>query len=82
MDNLWALAVPVIVFLVVVMPIWLVLHYRTVQARLTHIGPGEDEVVVAKSELVRLQRVAVRLDERIDSLERVLNSEFPEWRKQ
>ena len=82
MDNLWALAVPVIVFLVVVIPIWLILHYRTAQARLTHTGPGEDEVVVTKSELVRLQRVAVRLDERIDSLERVLDSEFPEWRKQ
>ena len=76
MNNLWALAVPVIVFLAVVMPIWLILHYRNERMRLEHKGVGDDEVVVAKVEIQRLQRVAVQLDQRIDSLERILDAEF------
>jgi phage shock protein B len=77
----WALAVPVIIFVALVMPIWLTLHYRTQWARMRHVEVGDGEVAISKDELARLQRIAVKLDERIVSLEQVLGSEFPNWRK-
>lgn len=81
MSISWALAVPVIIFLVVVMPIWLLLHYRTVWARMKQTGLEEGEVAVSKAELVRMQQVAGRLNERLDALESLLDAEHPEWRK-
>ena len=81
MSISWALAVPAIVFVALVMPIWLTLHYRTQWARMKHVEVGDDEVTISKDELARLQRVAAKLDERIVSLEQILESEFPNWRK-
>lgn len=77
----WALAVPVIVFLVIVMPIWLLLHYRTQWARIERDDVGEGQVAVDKTELERLRVVAGRLGERLDALERVLDAEHPNWRR-
>lgn len=76
----WALAVPVIVFVAVVGPLWLRLHYKT-QWKLIESGQvGEGQVAVDRGELSRLQRTAERLDERIDALESLLDAEVPEWR--
>ena len=76
----WALAVPVIVFVAVVGPLWLRLHYKT-QWKLIESGQvGEGQVAVDRGELSRLQRTAERLDKRIDALESLLDAEVPEWR--
>lgn len=76
----WALAVPVIVFVAIVGPLWLRLHYKT-QWKLIESGQiGEGQVAVDRDELLRLQRTAERLDKRIDALESLLDAEVPEWR--
>jgi phage shock protein B len=68
--------VVIIVFMVVVMPIWLFLHYG---ARFR-----QSKVLTAESErtLGDLSDIADRLQTRIDNLERLLDVAAPEWRKQ
>lgn len=76
----WALAVPVIVFVAVVGPLWLRLHYKT-QWKLIESGQvGEGQVAVNRDELSQLRRTAERLDTRIEALESLLDAEVPEWR--
>ena len=76
----WALAVPVIVFVAVMGPIWLRLHYKT-QWKMIEAGQlGDGQVAVDRDELARLQRVADKLDNRINNLESLLDAEVPEWR--
>lgn len=68
------LFVPLIVFLVIVAPIWLILHYATrnsASKRLT----SKDEAL-----LEELHDNARRLEERLISLERILDADTPEWR--
>jgi phage shock protein B len=64
-----------IVFLAVVMPIWLFLHYRVQWQR--------SKVLTADSErtLGDLSDIADRLEGRIGNLERLLDAAVPEWRK-
>ncbi|MEI9988257.1 MAG: envelope stress response membrane protein PspB [Aliidongia sp.] len=66
--------VVMIVFMVVVMPIWLFLHYG---ARFR-----QSKVLTADSErtLSELSDTADRLQTRIDNLERLLDAAAPEWR--
>lgn len=73
LDGLWAIG---IVFMVIVMPIWLFLHYgwRWKQARLL---TSESE-----STLAELVVLADRLESRIVTLERLLDTASPDWRRQ
>ena len=74
----WALAVPGIIFLAIVVPLWIICHYATVWVRM-RAGPGK--VVVEREELERMRALAERLDRRIQSLETILDAEAPDWRK-
>ena len=74
----WALAVPGIIFLAIVVPIWIICHYATVWVRM-RAGPGK--VVVEGAELERMRALAEKLERRIESLETILDAEAPEWRK-
>ena len=76
----WALAVPVIVFCAVVVPLWLRLHYKTQWKRLEAGEIGPDQIAVDRTEMKRLQQVANRLSTRIETLETLLDAELPEWR--
>lgn len=76
----WALAVPVIVFFAVVVPLWLRLHYKTQWKRLEAGEIGPNQVAVDREEIKRLHHVADRLSTRIDALETLLDAELPEWR--
>ncbi|MGK9235029.1 envelope stress response membrane protein PspB [Inquilinus limosus] len=67
--------VPVIVFLVIVAPIWLVLHYVT-RWRSTRTLSREDERM-----LVDLWESAKRMELRIQTLEKILDAEAPQWRR-
>lgn len=73
-DIIIAFFVPVIVFLVIVAPIWLVLHYRS-KSR-AHQALSESE----RAELVDLATRAQRMVERIETLESILDGEAPGWR--
>ena len=67
---------PLIVFLVVVVPIWLILHYRN---RRASTSPTE-MVGGADGEVTELWQTARRMEERIRTLERILDADTPNWR--
>ncbi len=70
------LEVPLIIFLAVVAPIWIIAHYVT-RWRTAKILTAEDE-----SMLSGLWETAPRLESRINTLERILDAEAPDWRNQ
>ncbi|MCL2916858.1 MULTISPECIES: envelope stress response membrane protein PspB [Shewanella] len=71
MDVLMA---PIIIFMVIVAPIWLVLHYRSKR----QVSQGlTDEEFKQLNELIAL---ADKMDQRIETLEAILDAESPEWR--
>ena len=65
---------PIIIFLVVVAPIWLVLHYRS--KRQISQGLSEEEYL----QLAQLSELADEMTERIHTLESILDAESPGWR--
>ena len=79
--SLWALAVPGIIFLVVIAPLWIFFHYITVWKRMRAGTAGPGKVVVDRAELERMRELCDKLENRIESLETILDDEAPEWRK-
>ncbi|QIZ75827.1 envelope stress response membrane protein PspB [Ferrimonas lipolytica] len=76
MEELFALLVaPLIIFMLLVAPIWLILHYRS--KKQINQGLTEEEY----QQLNELLRRADKMAERVDSLERILDTEAPEWRR-
>ena len=65
-----------IVFLIFVAPIWIIAHYVT-RWRTAKVLSAEDERMLAE-----LWETAPKLESRINTLERILDAEAPEWRKQ
>ena len=69
------LLVPAVLFMVVVAPIWLVMHYRS--KRRGQAALSNDE----RAELEKLEDLAERMRERIETLEAILDAQTPDWRK-
>ena len=65
---------PVIIFMVVVAPIWLILHYRS--KRQVGQGLSEEEY----TQLSQLSEMADKMSDRIQTLEAILDAETPDWR--
>jgi phage shock protein B len=72
MADLW---VVVLCFVVIVMPVWLALHYGS-RYRQAKMLTGESERTLAE-----LAELADRMQARIENLERLLDVAAPEWRK-
>lgn len=68
------LFVPAVLFIVIVAPIWLLLHYIT-RWRSAKSLSVEDEQTLAE-----LWQSARRLEARISTLEKILDAEAPGWR--
>ncbi|MGS0677321.1 envelope stress response membrane protein PspB [Shewanella sp. 0m-4] len=68
------LMAPIIIFMVVVAPIWLILHYRS--KRQVSQGLTEEEF----NQLNELIAKADKMSHRIETLEAILDSEAPQWR--
>ena len=68
--------VPLILFLVIVAPIWIIAHYTTRWRMAKSLSP-EDE-----KQFAELWRIAERMDERMANLERILDAEAPEREEQ
>ena len=68
------LVAPVIIFMVVVAPIWLILHYRS--KRQISQGFSEEEY----TQLSELSELADKMADRIKTLEAILDAETPDWR--
>jgi len=70
-----AFFVPTVIFLTIVAPIWIFMHYRGKQRSQSALSDEE------RLELETLTSQAERMIERIDTLEAILDSETPGWRK-
>ncbi len=68
--------VPLMAFLVIVAPIWIIAHYMT-RWRTSKTLSTEDEKLLAE-----LWESAEKMESRINTLERILDAEAPQWRKQ
>jgi phage shock protein B len=66
--------IPTIVFMVVVAPIWLILHYWT-QSRMNR-GLSSEE----RTEMDNALALAQKLEQRIATLETILDVQQPDWR--
>lgn len=68
------IVVPVILFMMIVAPIWLVLHYRS--KKQVSQGLSQEEYI----QLSSLSEMADNMSERIQTLEAILDAETPNWR--
>ncbi len=68
--------VPLILFLSIVAPLWIIFHYVT-RWRTAKTLSGEDEKM-----LQELWQSAARIEERIQTLERILDADGKGWREQ
>ena len=67
--------VPTIIFMLLVAPIWLLLHYRSKTRSMKGLDENE------KHELESLLITADNLADRISALEQILDVESPSWRQ-
>jgi len=65
---------PLVIFLIFVAPVWLILHYRS-KKQLSQ-GLTEQET----KELLLLAKTAEKMSQRIQTLEKILDSEQSDWR--
>ncbi|MCF1426940.1 MAG: envelope stress response membrane protein PspB [Shewanella sp.] len=72
--DLDLLKAPIILFMIFVAPIWLILHYRS--KRQVSQGLTDEEF----EQLNQLVHQAEKMNQRIATLESILDSESPEWR--
>ncbi|WP_374385285.1 envelope stress response membrane protein PspB [Dongia sp.] len=75
MSFLEFLSVPAIIFMVVVAPLWLIFHYRTIWKRQQSNGANDEKSVK------EMWAVAQRLEGRVANLEKLLDAEAPGWRE-
>ena len=68
--------VPMILFIVIVAPIWIVMHYLSV--RRSGQGLNDQDRLVIEDML----KTVDRLSSRIESLEHILDAESPSWKSQ
>lgn len=61
-------------FCIFIAPLWLILHY-TAQRRRSQSLSGEDETMLAD-----LWQAAKRMEDRIKTLETILDKQSPNWR--
>ncbi|MDG3088349.1 envelope stress response membrane protein PspB [Vibrio hannami] len=66
---------PLVVFLIFVAPLWLFLHYRSKRTSASGLSQEDYEKLEA------LTVKAESLQKRVNSLERILDSETPNWRQ-
>ena len=65
-----------ILFLAVVAPIWIIAHYTTRWKATKALSSDEEQM------LEELWKNSERMEQRINALERILDAEVTDWRKQ
>lgn len=70
------LFVPSVLFLVIVAPIWLTLHYR--YKREQSKGISRDELYELEDMLAKIDKLA----DRVETLEKILTDENPNWKSE
>jgi phage shock protein B len=69
------LALAVIIFVAIPAPLFIVLHFITKWKQSREISGGDEKM------LEDMWLLAQRLEERLESIETILDSELPEWRR-
>ena len=69
------LTIALIVFVAIPAPIFIVLHFITKWKQSREISGGDEEM------LEDMWLMSQRMDERLETLETILDSELPEWRR-
>ena len=69
------LFVPAVIFLTVVAPIWIIAHYVT-RWRTGKAMSSDEEKLLAE-----LWQTTDKMEQRIVTLERILDAEAPDWRR-
>ena len=72
--------VPIILFMVIVAPLWLILHYRA-QARREKMGLSEPASPEEQELMARMVTLLEKMEGRIGTLEKILDAEHPRWRE-
>ncbi len=67
--------VPLILFMIFVAPIWVIMHYKTLGKKQGGLTQEEHE------RLGQLDAMADKMEQRISTLESILDEETPDWRK-
>lgn len=67
--------VPVVVFVTIVLPLWLLLHYVTKWKQSRGLSKDDERM------LEDLWQSAMRMEERIQTLEEILDAQSPDWRR-
>lgn len=75
MEVTQLLLIAVIIFIAIPAPLFIVLHFITKWKQSREISGGDERM------LEDLWVLAQRLEERLESLETILDSELPDWRK-
>ena len=75
MNPFEMLFVPMVLFMVIVAPTWIVMHYRSVNRSSSQLS--EEDRQALEDLLVAVDQMA----ERIDSLESILEADHPDWRE-
>jgi phage shock protein B len=73
MDDLASIAI--IVFLAIPAPMFIALHFVTKWKQGREITGGDEKM------LEEMWSLSKRFEERLETLERILDSELPDWRK-
>ena len=69
------IAIAVIVFIAVPAPLFIILHFITRWKQARTITGGDEKM------LEDLWALSQKVDERLETLERILDSELPDWRR-
>lgn len=69
------LTIALIVFLVIPAPLFIVLHFITKWKQSREISGGDEKM------LEEMWQLSQRLEQRLESLETILDSELPDWRR-
>ena len=69
------LFVPTVLFMVIVAPIWIVMHYRSLNRSSRSLSEEDRESIEHMLETVD------QLTERIGTLESILDADHPDWRQ-
>ena len=69
-----------VLLLTIVVPLWIVFHYITRWKQMKNEEPGEGRIVVDRETLEGLAATATKLEDRVATLESLLDAEAPGWR--
>lgn len=72
--------VPAILFIVIVAPLWLILHYRA-EARREKMGLAPSSSPEEQELMTRMVTLLEKMEGRINTLEKILDDEHPRWRE-